>query len=148
MAIYVGRGSKTTVAQTVLTVISTATIRPRIKMLKGLNLGTVSTDSNIEVQCSRITTTGTTTGVTVGGTDSGDPAATVIFGSNATIEPTYTANTLLASLIYNPRGQGLWQAYDPAAEISLPSTASNGLGCLLNTIGGGVTIVVEATVQQ
>ena len=142
------RGTQTVAAKTVLVIIATATIRPRIQKLTGKNIGTIATDSNVELTCSRITTTGTTTAVTLNGSDPNDPAATLIAGSNASVEPTYTANTLQASLIYNPRGQDLWQALTPAAEIILPATASNGLGVLLVTLGGGVTVVAEAQVQQ
>lgn len=148
MSIYSARGTQTAAAKTALVVTSTAAIRPRIKKLIGSNIGAVTLDSQIEVQVSRFTNPGTTTAVTPAGYDSGDPAATLIFGSNATVEPTYTANTLLTSLIYNPRGSQIWQAYDKDAEILLPATASNGAGALLNTLGGGVTVAVTAEVQQ
>jgi hypothetical protein len=148
VSVYIARGTQTAAAKTALTIISTATMRPRIKKLVGMNIGSVTLDAQIEVQVSRFTAAGTTTAVTVNGTDSADPAAVMTFGSNATVEPTYTANTLLASLIYNPRGQSLWQAYDKDAELLLPATAANGAGALLNTLGGGTTVVVEGTVQQ
>jgi hypothetical protein len=148
MSLYVARGTQTAAAKTALGIVSTAAVRPRVKQLKGSNIGTVSVDSEVEVQCSRTTTAGTSTAVTPAPTDPNDPASTFTAGSNHSAEPTYTASTLLASLIFNPRGQAIWQAYDPAAEIILPATASNGLGALLNTLGGATTVVVEATVQQ
>ena len=147
MSIYVARGTQTAAAKTALVIIATATIRPRVKRITGKNIGAVTLDSQIEVQVSRITTAGTTTAVTPAGSDPNDPASTLIAGSNASAEPTYTANTLQCSLIYNPRGQDVWQAYDPAAEIVLPAVAANGIGALLNTLGGATTVVVEATVQ-
>ena len=148
MSIYSARGNQTVVARTVLVIIATATIRPRVKRITGKNVGAVTLDSQIEVLVSRITTAGTTTAVTPAATDPNDPASVLIAGSNASAEPTYTANTLQVSLIFNPRGQDVWQAYDPAAEIILPAVAANGIGALLNTLGGGTTVVVEATVQQ
>lgn len=148
MTVYIGKGVQTAAAKTALTVISTATLRPRVKKLEATQVGVVSVDSQVEVLCSRITTAGTTTALTLGGTDSGDPAATVIMGSNATIEPTYTANTLLAALNSNPRSFYIWQSLQESADIVLPATASNGLGCLLNTLGGATSVYVTATVQQ
>jgi hypothetical protein len=148
MSVYVCRGTHTTAAQTILTVIATAAVRPRILGLSGFQIGTVSVDSQVEVQCSRITTVGTTTAVTPAPTDPNDPASTLVSGRTASAEPTYTSNTLLKSLCFNPRGKDNWQPYDPAAAIILPATASNGLGALLNTLGGATTVVVEATVQQ
>lgn len=146
--IFTPKGLQTAAAKTALTLISTAAIRPRIKYLKAYQVGVVSVDSETEVLCSRITTAGTVTALTLAGTDSADPAATLIAGSNATVEPTYTANTLEASLIFNPRGFGQWQPLDATGDILLPPTASNGLGCLLNTLGGSTTVYVEATVLQ
>lgn len=148
MTVYIGKGVQTAAAKTALTIISTAALRPRIKKLVGTQIGVVSVDSEVEILCSRITTAGTVTALTLGGTDSGDPAATVIMGSNASAEPTYTANTLMAALNFNPRSFFIWQSLQESADIVLQATASNGLGCLLNTLGGATNVYVEATVQQ
>jgi hypothetical protein len=146
--IFQPKGLQTAAAKTVLGLISTATIRPRVKFMKAYQVGVVSVDSETEILCSRITTAGTSTALTLAGSDSVDPTATLIAGSNYSAEPTYTANTLEATMVFNPRGQGTWQPYDATADILLPPTASNGLGCLLNTLGGSTTVYVEATVQQ
>lgn len=147
--IYRPKGTQTAAAKSVLGVISSATVRPRIQRITGKQIGTTATDAQTEVQCSRITTTGTSTAVTAGQTDNNDPGATgLTFGSNFSAEPTYTANSLFASLIFNPRGKDEWVAEDRAAEILLPPTASNGIGTLLNTLGGATTVVCEATVQN
>lgn len=148
MSVYVARGTNTAAAKTALGVFGTATVRPRVQNLKGSNIGVVSVDSEVEVQCSRITTAGTSTAVTVAGPDPNDPAATLVAGSNFSAEPTYTANSLQATLLFNPRGQAIWTAEDRAGEIVLPATANNGLGCLIQTLGGATTVVVEARVQQ
>lgn len=146
--IFTPKGLQTAAAKTALVLISTAAIHPRVKFMKAYQVGVVSVDSETEVLCSRITTTGTTTALTLAGPDNSDPSATLIAGSNATVEPTYTANTLEATMVFNPRGQATWQPYDATADILLPPTASNGLGALLNTLGGSTTVYVEATVQQ
>lgn len=148
MSVYTCRGTKGTASQTALIVLATTAVRPRVQRIKGTNIGAVTVDSQIEVSCSRVTTAGTSTAVTPAPMDPNDPAATLIVGSNASAEPTYTANTLLTNLAYNPRGQDVWQAYDRAAEIVLPATANAGFGALLVTLGGGTTVAVEATVQQ
>ena len=126
--IFVGKGVQTAAAKTILTVVSTATIRPRVKKLEATQVGVVSVDSQVEVLCSRITTAGTVTALTLNGSDSGDPAATLIMGSNATVEPTYTANSLQAALNSNPRSFYIWQSLQESADILLPATAANGLG--------------------
>lgn len=148
MSVYSAKGTQAAAAKTALVLIATATIRPRIQRITGKNVGTVTLDSQIEVLCSRITTTGTTTPVVLAGTDPNDLGATLLAGSNATVEPTYTPNSLEASLIFNPRGRDEWQAYDRAAEIVLPGLVSNGLGALVNNLGGATTVVIEAFVQQ
>lgn len=148
MTVYVGKGVQTAAAKTALTIISTAAIRPRVKKLVGTQIGVVSVDSEVEILCSRITTAGTTTGLTLAGLDPNDPTATLIMGSNATVEPTYTANSLQAALNFNPRSFFIWQSLQESADIVLPATANNGLGCLLNTLGGATNVYVEATVQQ
>lgn len=146
--IFKATGTQTAAAKTILTIISTATVRPRLLAAVYSNVGLVSSDSNWQVQGKRFTAAGTTTAVTPSITDSGDPAATFTAGSNATAEPTYTANTTFTDEGINPRNTYRWQAYDPRDEIILPATAANGIGWLLNALGGAVTAQVEATVLQ
>ena len=148
MSVYTARGTQTTAAKTALILLGTTAVRPRVQRIKGTNVGAVTVDSQIELQVSRVTTAGTSTAVTPAPTDPNDPAATFVAVSNASAEPTYTANTLLTDLAYNPRGQDVWQAYDRAAEIIIPATANAGIGVLLNTLGGGVSVAAEASVQQ
>lgn len=147
--IFEPTGTNTAAAKTALGIISSATVRPRIKYMKLTQIGTVSTDAQMEVQVSRITTTGTSTAVTSGQSDSGDPGATgLTFGSNYSAEPTYTANSMVSRLIANPRGKDEFIPFREDQDILLPSTASNGIGCLVNTLGGATTVVVEARVQN
>lgn len=148
MSVFIGKGVQTAAAKTILTIVSTAAIRPRVKKLVGTQIGVVSVDSEVEILCSRITTAGTTTAITVAPVDPNDPAATLTMGSNATIEPTYTATTLVAALNFNPRSFFIWQSLQESADIILPATAANGMGALLNTLGGATNVYLEATVQQ
>jgi hypothetical protein len=146
--IYKATGLKAITAQTILTIISAATVRPRLLAAVYSNVGLVTTDSNWQVQGRRFTAAGTSTAVTPAPTDNGDPAATFTAGSNATLEPTYTANTTFTDMGINPRNTYRWVAYDPRDEIILPATAANGIGFILAAIGGAVSAQVEATVMQ
>jgi hypothetical protein len=147
--IFEPTGTNTAAAKTALGITSSATVRPRVKYMKITNLGTVSVDSNMEVQVSRSTAAGTSTAVTAGDPDSSSPGATgLTFGSNHSAEPTYTANSMVARLIANPRGKDEFISMREDQDILLPSTAANGIGALINTLGGATTVVVEARVQN
>jgi hypothetical protein len=148
MSVYSVQGTQTAAAKTALTIVSTAAIRPRLMAFNLSQVGTVSTDANFEVHLKRFTAAGTTTAVTPAAVDSGDPASTFTAGSNATVEPTYTANTLLRQLAINPRSTFRWVALEQRDEVILPATAANGVGFLVNALGGATTIVVDATVMQ
>ena len=69
-------------------------------------------------------------------------------GSNAPVEPTYTAGAIIDDKGVNPRGLYRWTAYAPDAEIILPATAANGVGFLLQVLGGAATVIVDAKVRQ
>lgn len=146
--IFKATGFATVTATTILTIISTAAVRPRLIAAVYSNVGLVTTDSNWQVQGKRFTAAGTTTAVTPVSVDSADPAATFTAGRTASAEPTYTANSTFTDMGINPRNTYRWVAYDPRDEIIMPATAANGLGFLLNAIGGAVSAQVEATVMQ
>lgn len=148
MSIYRTQGTQTASAKTALTIISASTIRPRLIAFNLSQVGTVSTDANFEIQLKRFTAAGTTSAVTPAAVDSGDPASTFTAGSNASAEPTYTANTTLADLAVNPRSTFRWVALEQRDEVIMPSTAANGVGFFVNALGGATTIVVDATVMQ
>lgn len=147
--IFAMQGTQTAGAKTALTITSTANGRPRLFEYAYSNVGSVTVDSQFEVQLKRYTAAGTTTAVTPAATDPADPSPTLFTaGSNATAEPTYGAATPLADKGVNPRGLYRWTAYDPSAEIILPATAANGLGFLLAQLGGAVTVIVDAQVKH
>lgn len=148
MSVYKAVGTSAVLSRTALVLVSTATIRPRLIATIYSQVGAVVLDSNWQVQGKRFTVAGTTTAVTPVSTDSGDPAAVLIAGSNATIEPTYTATTTFTDIGINPRSTFRWVAYDQRDEIIMPSTAANGLGFFINVLGGAITTQVEATVLQ
>lgn len=146
--IFKAVGTQTVAAKTILTIVSAATVRPRLLAAVYSQVGAITLDSNWQVQGKRFTAAGTTTSVTPASTDSGDPAATFTAGSNASAEPTYTANTIFTDQGINPRNTYRWVAYDPRDEIIMPATAANGVGFLLVALGGATTAQVEATVMQ
>jgi len=147
MSVYAAQGTQTASAKTALVITSTAAIRPRIIEYKSSTTGAPNSDASYEIQLKRFTAAGTTTAVTPQSTDPNDPAATVIAGSNATVEPTYTGNPI-DDYGANPRATFRWVAYDQRAEIILPATAANGAGWLLNLLGGASTVIVDAKVLQ
>ena len=147
--IYAAQGSQAAAAKTALTLVSTANGRSRLLEYIYSNVGAVTVDSQFEVQLKRFTGAGTTTAVTPTPTDPSDPAATLFTaGTNATVEPTYTAGSVIDDTGVNPRGVFRWTAYAPDAEVILPATASNGLGFLLAVIGGATTVLVDVKVRQ
>jgi len=147
--IFAAQGTQTAAGKTALTVVSTANGRSRILEYKLSNVGAITVDSQFEVQVKRFTAAGTTTAVTPSPTDPSDPAASLFTaGSNATVEPTYTAGVVIDDTGVNPRGIYRWTAYAPDAEIILPAVASNGVGFFLNVLGGAVTVIVDAKIRQ
>ena len=147
--LYAAQGTQTAGSKTILTVISSANARPRIVDYKLSNVGAITVDSQFEVQLKRFTAAGTTTAVTPTSTDPSDPAASLFTaGSNATVEPTYTAGAVIDDVGINPRGWFRWTAYDRASEIILPATAANGVGFFLAVLGGAVSVIADAKIQQ
>ena len=147
--IYAQQGTQTVAGKTALVLISTVNGRSRLISYKLSNVGQITLDSQFEVQLKRFTASGTTTPVTPTSTDPSDPPATLFSaGSNASVEPTYTAGTPIDDVGVNPRGIYPWSAYDPSAEIILPAVADNGLGFFLNVLGGAVEVVADAKVRQ
>lgn len=147
--IYAAQGTQTVVARTALTLVSTVNGRSRLIEYKASNVGNVSLDSQFEVQLQRFTVAGTTTPVTPTPVDPNDPPATLFSaGSNATVEPTYTAGDVIERTGINPRAIYRWTAYDPSAEVLLPAAAANGLGFLVPVLGGATTVIVDAKVRQ
>lgn len=139
---YAETGTQGAVAatnKTSLVLVSAATIRPK---LYDFSIGASGTpaDNVLSWQLQRFTAAGTTTAVTPVADDPADPAALASAGSNASAEPTYTANTVLFSLAMNQRASYRWVAA-PSGEIICPATAANGVGMAVLSPGytGGVT---------
>lgn len=123
-----------TASTTILGLTSAATIRPKIFDIQIYSAATPA-DNAGEYYFQRYTAAGTATAVTPQAIDNGDPASLASAGEAHTVEPTYTANAILLSLGGNQRASLRWLAV-PGAELTLPATAANGVGCLVAQIAG------------
>src|SRR5277367_2638956 len=114
------------------------------------NLGTTGTaaDGVLEWRVSRFTAAGTTTSITPVALDTGDPAALLSAGSNASGEPTYTAATSLFDQGLNQRATYTWIAV-PGGELLLPATSANGIGFVaLSSVSPAYTGVANVTAHH
>ncbi len=84
-------------------------------------------DNALVYQAQRATAAGTSTASTPTLLDAADVAATAAGGVNHSIEPTYTAGTVLWRLSVNQRASYRWVAA-PGSELIVPATANNGIG--------------------
>jgi hypothetical protein len=132
--------------KTPLVLTSAATVRPKLYSFVLSTLGAAA-DGVLEWILQRFTAAGTTTAVTPRGTDPTDPAAAVsASGSNASAEPTYTANSSLFDQGLNQRATYTWNAWTEGAQIAAPATAANGLGvACLSSVAPAYTGVAAAT---
>lgn len=146
--LFSATGVQTAAGKTALVITSTATVRPCIISAEYSNVGAISVDSNYQFQGKFFTAAGTTTAVTPTNKQQGGPAATFTAGSNATVEPTYTAGTSFMDNGYNPRGTFKWNAVEQRDEIELAAVAASGAGWFLNVLGGAVSPQVTATIRQ
>lgn len=117
---------------TILGLVSTAAIRPRIYFVSCQGYGTPN-DYQAQYVVNRTTTTGTSTSVTPQALDPGDPAAIATAGMAHSAEPTYTAGAVLLVIGRNMRPVYQWTAM-PGREIVLPATANNGVGVLVKEV--------------
>lgn len=78
-------------------------------------------------QIQRITTVGTATPIVPAPTDSADTACGTVANHLHTVDPTYTAATVLLSIAMNQRTTMHWIA-PPGGELVWPAVNLNGLG--------------------
>lgn len=126
-----GPNASGTALKTLLTVISAATIRPKIY---DLIIGDSATpaDQAAEFIAGRFTAVGTAgSSFTPNPLDPNDPASLASAGISHSAEPTYTANQGLLNIRMNQRATFRWVA-SPGSELVLPATAANGVGVYLN----------------
>ena len=130
-----------TAYKTIIQVSSQATGRAQIyDVMVGATAdgGYSSTDSALDYDISRSTTT--TTGTTIAATaiNPADPAARALCRVNFTTEPTITATSTVLQLSLNQRASQRWVAA-PGGELVLPNTSANGLSLRARTQASGYT---------
>lgn len=106
-----------------------ATATARRGKVYDYTLGSEATpaDAAILFVLQRFTAAGTTTAVTPQPLDPADAASAAAGGQNATVEPTYTANQILAKVALNQRATYRWVAA-PGSELVYPATNASGIG--------------------
>ena len=139
----VGGGAMATTVKTIISVISTAAIKPYIY---DWTLGTIGTpaDNVMTVSISRLTnmTAGTScTTVTADPLEPGDAGSTSTLGGAWTTEP--TVGVTLFSVGQNQRATYRWVAA-PGGELICPSTANAGIG--LRALSPAYTGDAQATI--
>ena len=135
--------------KTALVLTSTATVRPKIYHFVLSTLG-VAADGVLEWILQRFTAAGTTSAVTPRQIDPTDPAAAVAAGgSNATIEPTFTAASSLFDEGINQRATYTWNAWTEGAQLVAPATAAAGIGIsVLSSVAPAYTGVAAAHIHH
>lgn len=138
-----GGGAMTSSAKGVVSVISTAAIRP---YLYDFTFGTIGTpsDSVVTLSVSRATTmtAGTSCStVTPNPLDSGDAAATSTSGGAWTTQPTVGVTLFTVGL--NVRATYRWVAA-PGGELICPATANAGV--LINALSPAYVLDAQATI--
>lgn len=133
-------------AKTLGSVQGGATLPRRVKILD-LEFGCDGTpgDTAMRFALQRFTVAGTFTAVTPVAVDPADAASVAAAGQNHTVEPTYTASTILKQVVLNQRSSYRWFAA-PYEELVTPATAANGIGWLpavSPALSGWVTATVD-----
>lgn len=130
-----GQDTNTADTSTILTLVSAATIRPKVY---DLILGSDATpaDNAAEYVLQRFTTAGTAgTAVTPQALDPADPTSLAASGEAHSAEPGYTANAIMLQWAQNQRATFRWVA-SPGGEIICPATAANGVGIKAISVAG------------
>lgn len=133
MSRYSTRGSMALIAaDTVLSVISATTCRPRVYDIV-LSSPSTPNDYSAEFLLQRFSADGTGTSVTPQKLDFDDRAAVATSKHTYTAEPTLTANEILLQLAHNQRATCRWVA-QPGSELVIPALAGDGIALLCNAV--------------
>ena len=138
-----GPSATGTANKTALTVIASASVRPRMfEFSVGLTTAPNSTDQQLEFAVGRFTAVGTAgASPTPLAIDPGDVAAISTGGITHSAEPTYATGYLM-DMAMNQRAMFRWVAV-PGFEFVGPAVAGNGIG--LRNVGITATSVVLGT---
>jgi hypothetical protein len=128
--------------KTLITIVASATVRPRIYDLV-IGSNATPADQSAQYGVSRFTAAGTGTSFTPLPLNSSDVAAVATSAIAHSVEPTYTANQTLLTIDLNQRATFRWVA-SPGMEFVAPATAANGLG--LRLISATTTLIADGSV--
>lgn len=147
MAGYSTRGSMALIAaDSVLSVIAAATVRPRINDIV-LSSPSTPNDYSAELLVQRFTADGTGTAVTPKPLDFADPVSITTSKHTYTAEPTLTANEILLQLAMNQRATVRWVA-QPGKELIAPATAGNGIALLCSAVSTQFTLAATLFFEE
>ena len=135
--------------KTLLLLTATAAVRPKIFHFVLSTTGAAA-DGVLEWIIQRSTAVGTTTAVTPRNIDATDPTSAVATaGSNATTEPTYSANSSLFDEGVNQRATYTWNAWTEGAQLVATVAANNGIGiATLSSVAPAYTGVANAHIHH
>jgi hypothetical protein len=133
-------------ADTVLSVISAATVRPRVSDIL-LSSSSTPNDYSADFQIQRFSADGTGTANTPQPLDFNDPAAISTSKHTYTVEPTLTAGEILLRLSHNQRATVRWVAA-PGYEFVIPALAGDGVSLLCNAVSTQFTEVATILFEE
>ena len=144
---FVTTGSMALIAaDTVLSVIASTTVRPRIYDIL-LSSSSAPNDYSADFQLQRFSADGTGTAVTPQPLDFNDRAAVATSKHTYTAEPTLTANEVLLRVSHNQRATCRWVAA-PGSEFVIPALAGDGLALLCNAVSTQFTEVATIMFEE
>jgi hypothetical protein len=128
-----------TADDTILTIISATTVRPELYYLVFGSAATPA-DQAYNMQINRFTADGTGSAITPVALDP-DTGVTAKATSkdDYTVEPTYTAGSVMLSFSVNLQATYQWYA-PPRGRIISPATAANGVGLLFKVVSAGTAL--------
>lgn len=141
MAFYDASGTIAPAAtKTPLILTGSATLRLALQEFMAATIGAPSSEAGFQIDVRPSTAAGTSTSVTPRPRN-GVSVAGATAGSNATVEPTYTAGQALLRRQGNARNSLQWNALQWGAEIASIAAASNGFGAQIQIAGGALTSI-------
>ena len=144
---YVTTGAMALIAaDTVLSVIAAATVRPRVSDIV-LSSSSSPNDYSADLQVQRFSADGTGTAVTPQPLDFNDPVSISTSKHTYTVEPTLTANEILLRIAHNQRATVRWVA-QPGYEMVVPALAGDGLALLCNAVSTQFTEVATIYFEE
>lgn len=138
-------GGVTSAFKTAVLVAGISTRRVKIYHFVCSTVG-VAADGVLEWILQKFTAAGTSTAVTPRNLDGTDLAvASGVAGSNATVEPTYTANSSVFDEGVNQRATYTWNAWTEGAQLVTPCVAASGYGiAALSSVAPAYTGIAAA----